>query len=315
MRKKDKQDIFWFSLCSIAVPLAGFAGLLYVAYPLVGADTENTHYDFSSPEEHSSLFLPHTGVSLVERDWSVATHDFAATAIIATHSTTGQVLYSKNPDSVRPIASLTKLMVAIVVRENLHLYDSFEVSEAVLSAEGKKIGLQPGTSIMVRDALYALLLESGNDAAIALEEHYNERFPRFDTSSLVYDMNQRARSFGLRTTHFVDATGISPDNISTVYEITKLLKYASEDPILHRIMGTAEYRYLDSEWETTNALLHNEPGIIGGKTGYTEAAGQSISLHGTVNNNEVLMVILDARTDRILEGARLWQWIQQAYKW
>ena len=256
------------------------------------------------------------------RNDNVEEQEYNASTVFALHLDSGQVLYEHNSRKVRPIASITKLMVATIIADVFEPDQTFTVSVRATQtgAESKVLGLRQGERISVEDALYGMLLESGNDVVVALEDYYNSQF----STSLVEEMNKRAQGRGLLDTKFVEPTGLSAQNVSTAYEVTQLLKNVFEHPYLRTIMSTYQHTRNGAVWENTNTLLDNESNatptresrIIAGKTGYTQAAGQSIALLGlTESSDEVLMVVLDAHADRIIEGQKLWRWIQQAYKW
>ena len=261
----------------------------------------------------------HTAIA---RNKDVEEQEYNASTVFALHLDSGQVLYEHNSRETRPIASITKLMVATIIADVFEPDQTFVVSARATQtgAESKVLGLKQGEEISVEDALYGMLLESGNDVVIALEDYYNSQF----STSLVDEMNKRAQDLGLLDTEFVEPTGLSAQNVSTAYEVTQLLKNVFEHPYLRTIMSTYQYTRNGAVWNNTNTLLDNENNattnresrIIAGKTGYTQAAGQSIALLGlTESSHEVLMVVLDAHSDRIVEGQKLWRWIQQAYKW
>ena len=259
------------------------------------------------------------------RDATIAERTYNASTVFALHLDSGQVLYAHNDRQVRPIASITKLMAAMIIEDSFEPDRVFTISERATQtgADSKVLGLKAGEQMRIEDALYGMLLESGNDVVIALEDYYNEQF----SLSLVEEMNNRAKALGLLETVFVEPTGLSAENVSTAYEVTQLLKNVFHNPYLRTIMSTYQYTRDNAVWNNTNTLLDNEynatqtkeSGIIAGKTGYTQEAGQSIALLGRVgaheSSPEVLMVILDARTDRIIQGRELWRWIQQAYIW
>ena len=258
----------------------------------------------------------------VIRNNDVEEQKYNASTVFALHLNSGQVLYEHNSRQVRPIASITKLMVAMIIVDEFEPSQTFTVSERATQtgAQSKVLGLKNGESITVEDALYGMLLESGNDVVVALEDYYNKQF----STPLVEEMNKRAKNFGLLETKFVEPTGLSDQNVSTAYEVTQLLKNVFEHPFLRTIMSTYAYTRNGVVWHNTNTLLDNENNttnnrerrIIAGKTGYIEASGQSIALLGrTDSSDQVLMVVLHAHSDRIVEGQKLWRWIQQAYKW
>ena len=260
----------------------------------------------------------------IVRNKSVEQEKYNASTVFALHLDSGQVLYEHNSREIRPIASITKLMVAMIIVDSFEPSQSFVVSTRATQTglESKVLGLKAGEEITVEDALYGMLLESGNDVVVALEDHYNEQF----ATPLVQEMNIRARNLGLLQTVFVEPTGLSSENVSNAYEVTQLLKNVFEHPYLRTVMSTYQYARNGVVWTNTNTLLDNEnnatttreSGIIAGKTGYTREAGQSIALLGlpeSSNKDEVLMVVLDAYSDRIVEGQTLWRWIQKAYIW
>lgn len=258
----------------------------------------------------------------VIRNDDVEEQEYNASTVFALHLNSGQVLYEHNSEQVRPIASITKLMVAMIVAEKFEPDQIFTVSERAtqIGVNSKTLGLKAGERISIENALYGMLLESGNDVVVALEDYYNSQF----STPLVEEMNKRAQEFGLLDTKFEEPTGLSAQNVSTAYEVTQLLKNVFEHPYLRTIMSTYQHTRNGVVWQNTNSLLDNESNttenreyrIVAGKTGYTQEAGQSIALLGlTDSSEEVLMVVLDAHSDRIVEGRKLWRWIQQAYIW
>ncbi|MEX0916822.1 MAG: serine hydrolase, partial [Candidatus Spechtbacterales bacterium] len=256
------------------------------------------------------------GPLAVARDFDIESYESEASAAIMVHSASGQVLFNNNAHEVRSIASLSKLMAALVAIEGLDKGAEFTVSEHAASTSGKSAGLTAGEVMLVEDALFAVLLESGNDAVVALEDYYNALHPSPEGSAFVARMNALAKERGLPNTSFVEPTGLSASNASTAFEVAKLMEYAYSNATLRTILGVPRYATTVHSWETTNTLLHKEPGIVGAKTGYTEEAGQSLALVGVTDSGEtVVMVVLDADGDRIAEGAQMWRWVQKAYEW
>lgn len=304
-------------MVAISIPI--FVGVVFFE----GRNEFSTGNVNSENNINNNLFLNDSDSATnnkIKKNWNVADQNYNASAVVALSLRNGQILYSNNFRQVRPIASITKLMVASIMVDSFSAYEKFVITQRAIETEGKKSGLEVGTEITIEEALYAILLESMNDVVIAFEDHYNSGF----SESLVDRMNKVAESLGLFNTSFEEPTGISAGNVSNTYDVAQLLKNVFNHPYLKSIMSTSIYSTGKYTWYNTNTLLDNEDnpdntrekGIIAGKTGYTEEAGQSISLLGlTQSGHEVLMVVLDAKTDRIIEGQKLWRWIQRAYIW
>lgn len=221
------------------------------------------------------------------------------------------VLYSKNEDKVLPIASITKLMTALVVFEFEETYNPFQVvsiSEEAASQKGVSV-LSEGERLAVRDILYISLLESSNDAAFSLsEEMGKENFVRV--------MNIYAKKIGLERTSFVNPTGLNEgaQNLSTAREIAALVKTIKENyPEILEITKNKEYEILTSDGgihhvsKNTNVILEEFPEIIGGKTGWTPEAGGCLAVVVRRPDGYVINVILGADA-RFREMKKLIQW-------
>lgn len=319
----NRENIFWSKLFIIIFPMLIFVGVFY-SVDSVNSMVSGTRGEYNknsskimftnyaSPVAEKSIFVSQDAKNLISRNFAIYESSFDASSIIALNKDTGQVLYEKNAHTPRPIASITKLMVAILATERLNLDSNITISRNARFIPGKKTDLYWGSTLKLDEALHGLLIESGNDMAIAIEEYYNRVFPE---SSLVYDMNQKAYSMGLTETRFADSTGLSSQNVSTAYEVSKLLDKASENRIIREIMGKKEYEYNDRVWKNTNTLIGNKYGVIGGKTGYIPEAGNTMSVLGRIGDKEVLLVLLNISTDRIKESSEFFDWVRVAYKW
>lgn len=190
----------------------------------------------------------------------------------------GETLWSRDPRRVLPIASLTKVMTAVIVAERTSSRDRPKVTRAALNYAGSGVGVLPrGRRVPVDALLHGLLLVSGNDAAIALADHVSGSEPEF-----VALMNRRARELGLRCTHFSSAYGLEKGDRSCAADLAALTRLALEEPRIARAARRARAAvrfpvaggrlYLNS----TNPLLRlRYPGTIGLKTGYTRRAGRT----------------------------------------
>jgi serine-type D-Ala-D-Ala carboxypeptidase (penicillin-binding protein 5/6) len=192
---------------------------------------------------------------------------------------TGRVLWRRNPRAVMPIASLTKLMTALLVAENTKNSDEVLITPDALHYSGSGVGLLPkGRHVTVKALLYGLLLPSGNDAAIALADHVAHTQPQF-----VGMMNAKARSLGLRCTHFVSPHGLEPGNRSCAADLAALaridLKQSRIATIVRQAHAVVRFPIKGGKLflNNTNPLLRmGYPGTIGLKTGDTDEAGHCL---------------------------------------
>ncbi len=188
----------------------------------------------------------------------------------------GRVLFAKQADQRRPIASLAKIMTALLVLQRTHLDDEVVVSRTAAAAPPVDMGLRPGERIRVRSLLYGLLLRSGNDAAVALAELVSGSVAAF-----VGLMNDQAASLGLRDTRFASPNGLSDLGYSTVRDLAALTRIALADPVFAQLVSSEDHwvpgpRGGLLHLRNLNLLLGAYPGANGVKTGYTRAAGDCV---------------------------------------
>jgi D-alanyl-D-alanine carboxypeptidase (penicillin-binding protein 5/6) len=197
---------------------------------------------------------------------------------LAFDQASGRVLWSRDPQRVLPIASLTKLMTALLVVENTKPADIVTIAREVPKVQGSRMGyLKAGRSVRVETLLHGLLMSSGNDAAVALADHVAGSQAKF-----VAMMNQRARDWALPCTHYVDPYGLAVRNRSCAEDLAQLAEHALAQPRIARIarLRSAKVRIgrIGLRWlATTNPLLRTRyPGAIGLKTGFTDHAGRCL---------------------------------------
>jgi len=245
------------------------------------------------------------------RNWEIEDPQIEAKAAIIFNLDKNKILYQKEADRILSIASLTKIMTALIVLENLDLERVITVSEKALSAHGTIGGLRIGEKLTVNDLLHALLMESSNDAAAALAEEVELK-----TGQLFVNlMNQKVDQLGLVSTRFSDPSGYKSTNISTVSEIIELVKYSFDQPVIWQIMKTPEINISNHDWVNTDELLNRLPNIIGGKTGYTlEAQGCLVIVFKQSEAEKLITVVLGAQ-ERFLETEKLINWVERAYQW
>ncbi len=245
------------------------------------------------------------------RDWEIGDPEIDAKAAIIYNLEKNKVLYQQESDRILPIASLTKIMTALIVLENLELEKTVIVSEKAIAVYGEMGNLMVEEEISVENLLYALLMESSNDAAVALAEAIEIK----TNQNFVSLMNKKVDQLELTSTRFSDPSGLNPNNISTVEELVKLVKYSFNQPIIWQIMKTPEIDLGGHHWINTDELLNRLPNVIGGKTGYTlEAQGCLILVVEQPSSEKLISVILGAQ-QRFLETEKLIKWVERAYQW
>ncbi|MBS4209708.1 D-alanyl-D-alanine carboxypeptidase family protein [Bacillus sp. FJAT-50079] len=210
----------------------------------------------------------------------------------------GRVLYEKNPHEIRRIASITKIMTAIIAIESGKLNDSVKVSEKAVYTEGSSVYLQKGELIKLEDLVYGLMLRSGNDAATAIAEHVGGSVEGF-----VFLMNQKAEEIGMRNTVFANPHGLDDheDHYSTPYDMALLTRYAMENATYQKISGTKvhtfEREHGTQQWKNKNRLLTLYPYSTGGKTGYTKRANRTLVTTASKDGVDLIAVTLNDSND------------------
>lgn len=229
--------------------------------------------------------------------------------------TSGTILYGKNENQERPMASTTKIMTAILVIENGKLDDIVEVSKKAAGTGGSRLGLKTKDKISVKDLLYGLLLVSGNDAAVALAEYLGGDIEGFATL-----MNQKALELGLTHTHFVTPHGLDQkEHYTTAYELAKLADYAMNNETFAGIVGTKYYTVTmggrTKSLSNTNELLGNLEGVNGVKTGFTNGANRCLVTSVKRGNMNIITVVLgaDTKTMRTQDSVKLIEYAYQNY--
>lgn len=211
---------------------------------------------------------------------------------------TNTILYGKNENTRRKMASTTKIMTAIIIIENCNLDETIEISKKAAGTGGSRLGLKTGDKITIRDLLYGLMLRSGNDAAVALAEHTSGNVENFTEL-----MNQKSVNLGLKNTHFETPHGLDSDeHYTTAYELAILSNYALNNKIFAQIVGTKSYTVTingyPKQLSNTNELLGNFNGIYGIKTGFTNGANRCLVTACKRGNMDIICVVLGADTKK-----------------
>ncbi len=219
-------------------------------------------------------------------------------AAVVYDRTTGQMIWGKNENEKRAMASTTKIMTAMIVLEKVNLKDVVTVSKKAANTGGSVLHINTGDKISVNDLLYGLLLRSGNDTAVALAEHVGGSVEGFATL-----MNQKAKELGLTGTHFVTPHGLDSDeHYTTALELAKLTDYALNNEKFAQIVNTKKITIsVNGSPRTiinTNELLGVLQGVNGVKTGFTGNAGRCLVTSCTRNGNQIITVVLGADTKK-----------------
>jgi len=235
-------------------------------------------------------------------------------AALVQDADTGEVVIDKNADSVTPIASITKLMTAMVIIDRgLALDARIVVSrEDVDWKKGTRSRLQPG-AILTRDELLNLaLMSSENRAAAALGRTYPG-----GTEAFVRAMNAKAASLGMTDSHFVDPTGLSAANVASAHDLAKLVRAAYDYPLI-REYSTSERRTVKVNgrplaFRNTNGLVRSAHWEIGlSKTGYISEAGRCLVMHVRLASKDLIVVLLDSwgKQSRVGDANRIKRWLE-----
>ncbi|KKR67281.1 MAG: hypothetical protein UU10_C0049G0002 [Parcubacteria group bacterium GW2011_GWF1_40_6] len=219
----------------------------------------------------------------------------SARAFLVGDLDTGEVIVAKNQDKKLPIASVSKLMTAVVTTEITKPENTTTISKEALATYGKNGELRLGEKIKVSDLIYPLLLESSNDAAEALALY-------FGREDFISKMNQKADKLKMSETVYQDPSGLSPNNQSTVADMFKLTGYITkQQPELLEITTKQSYSNKKHSWSNISQFLGKD-GYIGGKSGYTDAAKQTVvslfSLPLGQNSNRPIAITLLGSSDR-----------------
>ena len=225
-------------------------------------------------------------------------------------------LYSRNEDVARPIASISKLMTAIVIVDSgLPMSEVIEVTEEDIdTVKHRRSRLAVGTRLSRADMLHLALMSSENRAASALGRTYPGGLPAF-----VAAMNAKAHELGMSRSQFVEPTGLSSDNVSTPRDLVKLLRAAASREAIHRYTTDQQYEVKFKSGRTTlfrntNTLVANRDWDIKvSKTGFINEAGRCLVMVARINNRDTAIVLLyaEGKSTRIGDAIRIRQLVQR----
>lgn len=239
-----------------------------------------------------SVFLPYKGTAF---------SNVSAETAILMDVESGRVLYEKASHKKMRIASITKIMTAILAIESGELDETVKVSDKAVRTEGSSVYLKPGEKIKLEHLVYGLMLRSGNDTAVAIAEHVGGSVEGF-----VFLMNQKAQEIGMRDTVFSNPHGLDDheNHFSTAYDMAILTKYAMENETYRKISGTKVHRApnpdekWDRSWKNKNKLLTQlYEYSTGGKTGFTKRAKRTLVSTAQKDGHDLIAVTLNGPND------------------
>ena len=273
---------------------------------MLPATMDSAHANpFSASSKSSSGFLERRDVP-----------NLSSAAFVVANHRTGEVISERNGNRVMPIASLTKLMTALVVLDaNLRLNEMLTVTNADIDRiKGTGSRLAIGSRLSRAEMLHIAQMSSENRAASALARHYPGGQRAF-----VEAMNAKARMLGMWNTRYADSTGLNPRNVSTAQDLAKLAAAAASYPLI-RQYSTDEQSYVRTNKRQLHYLNSNRLIREGqweftlSKTGYIREAGRCLVLGTKVNREPVIMVLLNAETtnDRVADAKRIKTWLESS---
>lgn len=240
--------------------------------------------------------------------------DLTANAVYIFDPDSGTEIYQKNSTDRFYPASTTKLMTALVALSAYNLDEVLTVKSAG-GALGQSIHLAAGDRLTVENLLYGLLVDSGNDAAVALAENFPGGYTQF-----IERMNQKTRDLNLNSTHFTNVTGLfNPDHYTSAADLTRIAREAIGNASIRKAVSTQSITFTDITGskkfilESTNKLLGID-GVKGLKTGWIPESGECLVTLVTRDGKSVLITLLGS-TDRFGESIRLINWVYDNFDW
>ena len=221
------------------------------------------------------VFTFFSGASLAQKPLTLPPPNIQATSYILLDATTNKILAEKDPDERKAPASLTKIMTGYLVEQEINLgrlglEEEVQISVNAWRTGGSKMFIREGTRVKVDDLLKGVIIQSGNDASVALAEHIAGS--EFDFAGL---MNEQAKALGMNDSNFENATGLPDDNhYSTARDLAKLTRaLINEHPEQYELYSEKRFKFNDIDQPNRNKLLWRDRSVDGVKTGYTQDAG------------------------------------------
>lgn len=229
---------------------------------------------------------------------SIKAIDTSATSSILMDIDSNRILYEENIHKVRSVASISKIMTAIIAIESGKLEDKITIGSEINTSYGSGIYIKEGEVLTLKDLVYGLMLRSGNDAALAIAHYVGGSVNKF-----VDLMNKKAKEIKMTNTTFNNPSGLDQDNgnYSTAYDMALLTSYAMKNKEYKKITGTKKYTLSTNKntyvWINKNKLLSLYKYTTGGKTGFTEIAKRTLVSTASKNNINLVVVTLNDGND------------------
>ena len=222
----------------------------------------------------------------------------SATSVILMDTTNNRIIYSKNIHEVRSVASISKIMTALLAVESGKLDKEVKINSSINKAYGSAIYIKTGEKMKLRDLVYGLMLRSGNDAALAIADYVGGSVDNFVTM-----MNHKAKEIGMKNTYFNNPSGLDEDkgNYSTAYDMAILTSYAMKIKEYRDIVKTKDYKLETNKntyiWHNKHKLHKLYKYTTGGKTGYTKKAKRTLVTTASKDNTNLVVVTLNDGND------------------
>lgn len=230
--------------------------------------------------------------------YKILSYTTSASCGILMDQDSGRIIYSKNINKVRSVASISKIMTAIIAVESGKLNNEIVIGNEIDSAYGSGIYIKHDEKMKLKDLVYGLMLRSGNDAALAIAHHVGGSVDNF-----VKLMNEKAKQIGMKNTTFNNPSGLDEDkgNYSTAYDMAILTSYAMKNKEYKKIVGTKKYTLKTNlntyVWHNKNKLLNSYDYTTGGKTGFTKIARRTLVSTASKDNLNLVVVTLNDGND------------------
>ena len=240
--------------------------------------------------------------------------DLRSSSVLVLDETHARVLYSRHSDVVAPIASITKLMTALVVADaELPLDEPIQLtSDDRAVGKGAYSRLTVGATLTRGDLIHLALMSSENRAARALGRNYPGGMPAF-----VQAMNVKARALGMTSAHFVDPAGLSSENVASAEDLSKLVQAASHNPVIREYSTDPNYTVRVGRrvlaFHNTNTLVSNPTwNIVVQKTGYITEAGKCLVMQAVIQDRTVVIILLNSvgKYTRVADASRIRRWME-----
>ena len=224
-------------------------------------------------------------------------------ASILMEATTGTILYEQNSEQIKYPASVTKIATAIYAIENANLNDIVTVSMNARYTEGTRVYLEAGEQVTLEKLLYGLIINSGNDAAVAIAEHVSGSEQQFgiDVTNFLIEKT------GIQNTNFTNGSGLFDENhYTTAHDLAKIVQYAMKNETFMQFFGAKELRWIGESWDTTLVSHHrmvngeiSYEGITGGKNGYVPEARYTLATTAKRENMQLIAITLGGNKNEV----------------